>query len=195
VTEPRTLDWTFQVPAAGEGAAGLEDYVVEDRAGHRVGTVTTVIRHDGETFVVVEAGLPPIDRDLHAVPWNQIAEIDDDRLAVSLVLTREELERLPKLDRSHAVEQGEAEAVRVTDVPGEPRTVPPGSVAGPVDRFAFVVPLGSGLLGVFLTLVFVLWATGDRHLTWEWALLAIPAALLLFAAVSAYRIYRQPYED
>src|SRR5215213_691528 len=30
------LNWTFQLPAAGEGAAGLEDYVVEDRAGHRV---------------------------------------------------------------------------------------------------------------------------------------------------------------
>ena len=185
------LNWTFQLPAAGEGAAGLEDYVVEDRAGHRVGTVATILLRGSERYVAVETGAPPA-RNLRVAPWDGV-DVDHDTLVVRLPVAASEIDRLPALDRGRSVEQEDAEATRVADVPGRPASVSPVEPAGPVDRLAFVIPLGCGLLGVFTALVFAIWATGDRTLTWEWALLAVPLGLFVAALVGSYRIFRNPY--
>ena len=187
-----TLNWTYQLPAAGEGATGLEDYVVEDRAGRRIGKVAAVLRRGPETFVAVETGAPPASRDLRVVPWDDV-DVNHDSLVVRLSIAASEVDRLSALDRGRSVEPEDAEATRVADVPGRPAPTAPAEPAGPVDRLAFVVPLGCGLLGVFAALVFAIWATSDRTITWEWALLAVPLGLFVAALVGSYRIFRNPY--
>ena len=141
--------------------------------------------------MAVETGAPPA-RNLRVAPWDGV-DVDRDTLVVRLPVAASEIDRLPALDRGRSVEQEDAEATRVADVPGRPASVSPVEPAGPVDRLAFVVALGCGLLGVFTALVFAIWATGDRTLTWEWALLAVPLGLFLAALVGSYRIFRNPY--
>jgi hypothetical protein len=192
MSETHTLDWTFQMPPAGDGASGLEDYVVEDSRGEHVGKVATLLRHGDGLFAVVEHGTPPLRNELVAVPWYKVRDVDHDTLAVTLGLSRDELERLPRLDEDRKVEVGDADAVRVTDVPGEVRPAPVAA-RGPVDRSSYAVAMALGLLGVFATLVLVIFASGtdfDR----EAVLFVIPAALLTASGVLAYRTFRNPYE-
>jgi hypothetical protein len=53
------VDRTYQVAPAGAPASGLEEYLVEDADGHRVGNVQTVLQRDRERLVAVERGSPP----------------------------------------------------------------------------------------------------------------------------------------
>jgi hypothetical protein len=194
MNETRTLDWTYEVPPAGDGASGLEDYVVEDSRGEYVGKVATVLRHDDELFVVVEHGTPPVERELVAVRWDDVREVDHDTLTVTLRLSRADLERAPRLDRERRVEGGQADAMRVTDVPGAGMgSAPAGTSAGPVDRSSYVVALWLGLLGVFSALVLMIFASGTEF-DWEFILFLIPAALLFASGIVAYRTFRNPYE-
>jgi hypothetical protein len=189
----RTLDWTFQMPAAGDGSAGLEDYVVEDARGERLGKVGTVLRHPDGLFLAVEQGTPPFSNELVALPWDEIRDVDHDTLTVRLGLSRADVDRAPRLDQARKVQETDAEATRVTDVPGEPVSPAPVAARGPVDRSSYAVTLWAGLLGVFAALVLAIFASGTEF-SWEFALFAIPLALLAFAGVQAYRTFRSPYE-
>ena len=66
MTEPRTVEWTYELPPAGDGASGLEDYAVEDARGDHVGKVGTVLRRGDELFLALEHDTPPVGSDLLA---------------------------------------------------------------------------------------------------------------------------------
>jgi hypothetical protein len=193
ISATRTLDWTYQMPPAGDGVAGLEDYVVEDARRERLGKVGTVLRHPDGLFLAVEQGTPPLDNELVAVPWDEVRDVDHDTLTVRLGLSRAELEEAPRLDQARKMQEADADARRVTDVPGEPVRPAPVGAHGPVDRSSYAVTLSAGLLGVFAALVLAIFASGTDF-DWEFALFAIPLALLAFAGVQAYRTFRSPYE-
>ena len=187
-------EWTFQVPPAGSDAVGLEEYVVEDAVGTRIGRVMTLLRRDGGLYLAVERGNPPVTRDVRAVEWGDVERVDHDALTVFLKLEEEGVERALELDPGRSVETGDAEAVRVTDAPPDvARAVPTGETAGPVDRPSYALALALGLLGVFAFLVLVIAALAVDF-TWHFALFAIPAALVAAAAVVAYRLFRTPYQ-
>ena len=192
MSDSRTLDWTYELPPAGDGASGLEDYVVEDSGGEHLGKVGTVLRHDGDLFVAVEHGTPPVDNELVAVSWNAVRAVDHETLTVTLALSLADLAQAPRLDRSRMVEDGRADAMRVTDVPGAVRPAP-AATKGPVDRPSYAVTVWLGLLGVFSALVLVIFASGTDF-GWQFALFGIPVALLVTAGVIAYRTFRNPYE-
>jgi hypothetical protein len=188
-----TLDWTYQMPPGGDGAAGLEDYVVEDAHGERLGKVGAVLRHPDGLFLAVEQGTPPLGNELVAVTWDEVRDVDHDTLTVRLELSRAQMERAPRLDQARKVQEPDADATRVTDVPGERVSATPVAAQGPVDRSSYAVALWAGLLGVFTALVLVIFASGTEF-SWEFALFAIPLALLTVAGVQAYRTFRSPYE-
>jgi hypothetical protein len=189
----RTLDWTYQLPPAGDGATGLEDYMVEDADGRHAGKVAAVLRHDDGLFLAVEHGMPPVANELVVVPWDAVQDVDHESLSVRLAVDPDELERAPRLDESRKAEDGDAEATRVTEIPGSQVGSAPTTAPGPVDRLSYAVPLSLGLLGVFSALVLAIFASGTDF-GWEFWLFLIPAGLIALAGVSAYRLFRSPYQ-
>jgi hypothetical protein len=189
----READWTFEIPPATADAAGLEDYEVESAVAEPLGKVKTLLRRDDELYLALEAGVPPLVQRIRAVPWDEIAEIDHDSLTVRLLARADELHRYPVLDADRAIEGGEAEAVRVMDVPEEqPRTVSPDE-PGPIDRPSYLAALVTGLLGAFTALLAVVVITVTDG-AWRFAVLAVPALLIALSAVLAYRFFRRPSE-
>jgi hypothetical protein len=187
-------EWTYEVPRAGGSAEGLEEYVVEASSGERVGKVVTLLDRSGELFVVVERGTPPAVHDPRAVPWHDVENVDHAGLAVRLRLSAEELERALELDPDRGVENGEAEATRVTEIPAGDRPVaqPPGA-RGPVDRPTWAVALALAALGLFAFIVWVL-VVGAGGGAWGFVALAVSVVSLLAAGVAGYRAFREPYE-
>ena len=182
--------WTYEVPPVGAPSVALEEYMAETPTGERLGRVVTVLRHGDDFYLAVDRGTLP-GRDVRAVPWSEVEGIDHDALAVRL--PREALARGLELDPDKGVESGDAEARRVTDLPpGTPRTVSPDE-PGPVDRPSYLVALGFGLLGM-LALLGLFVAASRTTFTWEFVLFAIPLVLFVLAGVSAYRLFRRPYE-
>ncbi len=186
-------DWTYQVAPAGSPAAGLEEYVVEAASGARVGKVTTVLAHGDEIYVAIERGQPPLRHDVRAIPRRDVERVDHSALTVRLRLSEEALDEALELDPDKGVEDGEAEARRVTELPQELRPSTPPGATGPVDRPTYVVALAFGALGLFALLAVVIAALAVEF-TWHFALFALPAALFAVAGVFAYRAYRTPYE-
>ena len=186
--------WTYQVPAAGESDAGLEDYVVETRSGEQLGKVRTLIRRGQELYVVVERGNPPLSHDLRAIPWEEAETIDHDSLALTLRLEKDELERALELDPANQIENGEAEAQRVTELPpGLRQPSLPGSEAGPVDRPTYVAAISFFAIGLLAALGLALVITAIQE-AWLAALGVIPALFFIAAGVYAYRALRSPYQ-
>jgi len=68
--------------------------------------------------------------------------------------------------------------------------VPPGNVAGPVDRLVLGPSIVLGLLGVFAFLAWVIMVTQVRDLSWHWALLAVPILLVGVSGYLAYDAFR-----
>jgi hypothetical protein len=187
-------DWTYEVPAAGESDAGLEDYLVETRSGEQVGKVRTLIRRGDEIFVVVERGNPPLSRDLRAVPWDDMEAVDHDSLALRLRLDKHDLDRALELDAANEIESGAAEAQRVTELPPELRQPSlPGSEAGPVDRPTYVAAIAFFAIGLLGALALALVITAAQE-AWLATLSVIPALFFIAAGVSAYRAFRSPYQ-
>lgn len=185
-------DWTYEKPRAGEPGAGLDGYTVHSRDGEPVGRVLSVLDRDGQLFLALSTGSPPLTGSHVAVPWSDVAEVDHDTLSIELA--RDDLD-LIELDPDKAVEAGEGgDAVRVTEVPGgPPAPTEPGDVAGPRDRggvLAFGVAAVLGLFAVFGVLA-IADATDSPRLLF---LLVIPVALLVVCAVLALRALRDPYE-
>jgi hypothetical protein len=183
--------WTYEVPKAGAGSIGLEEYLVEASSGAPAGKVMTVLRKGNRVYLAVETGMPPFRRDLHAVPWEAVEDVDHAALRVRL-RPSVDVERALLLDPEKGVEDGPAEAVR-TDPP-EAARLTVDATSGPVDRaesYALTFALAAvGLLALLAVVVLVSLADS----TGLWALLVLPAALLLGALVSGYRLFRRPYE-
>jgi hypothetical protein len=187
-------DWTYQVPAAGASDTGLEDYLVETRSGEQVGKVRTLIRRGDTVYVVVERGASPLPHDLRAVSWEDAEAVDHDSLALRLRLDKHELERALELDPANEIENGEAEAKRVTELPPKLRQPSlPGSEAGPVDRPTYVAAIAFFAIGLLGALALALVVTGAQE-AWLAALSGIPALFFIAAGVSAYPAWRAPYQ-
>jgi hypothetical protein len=184
--------WTYEVPPAGAGASGLEDYQVETRDGEVVGKIISVLDHEGDRYLAFDTGLPPVVRERRAVRWEDIEAIDHDALTVRIGVAKDELGEALELDPANQIEDGEADAVRLTDLPNYVTDV--GSRAtGPIDRPAYALAIALFAGGLLLLLGLALAASGTDF-TWEFALFLIPAVLFASAAVVVYRAYRQPYE-
>ena len=185
-------EWTYQVAPAGAPTAGLEEYVVEASSGEHVGTVVALLDRRGERFIVVECGDPPVRHDVRAVPWADVAGVDHDSLTVRLQLSEAAVADALELDPAKGVEDGDADARRVTELPPELRRPgPTGDAAGPVDRAAIGGALGLGAAGLLALLSVVLVAQAVDG-SWKFALFAVPALLLAAAGIVAYRVYRDP---
>jgi hypothetical protein len=182
--------WTYEVPPLAGAAEGLEDYAVETAAGEFLGKVKTVLRRGDDTYLAVESGVP-LARTLYAVPWDDVADVDHEAVTVRLGRPPDELGSALELDPGKAVEGAGAEAVRVTDVPGQRSYTSAPDAPGPVDRPTYAGLLVVALIGVFSTLVLVLFAM-TTDFTWQFALFAVPAVLLGAAGVLAYRFFRRP---
>jgi hypothetical protein len=181
--------WTYEVAPAGEGAAGLEEYLVETRGGEIAGKVVALVDRDGERFLVFERGTPPIAKERRAARWDDITDVDHDTLTITL---RTVLGETLELDAANEVEGETADAVRVTELPYElTRRGSPES--GPTDRPTYVggiVLFAFGLIGLLALAL----AASATDFTWEFALLAIPTLLMVGAGIVVYRSWREPYE-
>ncbi len=186
-------DWTYQVAPAGSPAAGLEEYVVEAASGVPVGKVTTVLAHGDEIYVAVERGQPPFTHDVRAVPRRDVERVDHSALTIRLRLSEQALDDALELDPDKGVEDGEAEAIRVTELPPELQPSSAPGAPGPVDRPTYVAALAFGAVGLFALLVLVIFALAVDF-SWHFALFALPAVLFALAGVYAYRAFRTPYE-
>lgn len=187
-------NWTYQVAPAGASSEGIEEYVVASSSGEWVGKVQTVLGHDGEFYVAVERGNPPFSHDVRAVPWREVTRVDHEALTVHLALDESALVKSLELDPDKGVEDEEAEARRVTELPADlTRPQMTGDASGPADRPTWVLSLAFGLLGIFSVLVLAVAATAVEF-TWHFALFVVPAVLLAAAAVSGYRSFRKPYK-
>ena len=184
--------WTYEVPSAGAGASGLEDYQVETRDGEVVGKIISVLDREGERYLAFDTGLPPVARQRRAVPWEDIVAIDHDALTVRIGLAKAELGQVLELDPANQVENGEADAVRLTDLPTEVTATDP-SARGPIDRSSYALAIALFAGGLLMLLGLALGASATTF-TWEFALFVVPALLFTGAALVAYRAYRQPYE-
>jgi hypothetical protein len=187
---------TYEAPAAGSDAAGLEDYIVEIAGGNRVGTVVTTIEEEGRRWIVIEQGAPPFKRDRRVVPFQEISSVDHDALVVTL---RDEgrLAEAPARLKSDEVEEGGAPARRATRPVDPPRSVPTGDVAGPADRtgtlFVALAAFAVGLLALLALIVGLSRRGLDDGPVWAFAV--VPALLLVTSAFFAYRLWRNPYSD
>ena len=132
--------WTYEVPPAGAGASGLEDYQVETRDGEVVGKIISVLDREGDRYLAFDTGLPPVARQRRAVPWEDIVAIDHDALTVRIGLAKAELGQVLELDPANQVENGEADAVRLTDLPTEVTATDP-SARGPIDRSSYALAI------------------------------------------------------
>lgn len=189
----REAAWTYELSAGASEPEGIEDYAVETSDGERVGTVAAVLHRDGEVYLAIEQGFPPLGQELRALPWASVDEVDVETTAVRLTVDADELEEYAfVLDPRNKVEAGRAEAVRLTQLPaGVPRYAE-GEARGPRDRpvavfLPFVAVAGAvlGIAAAGLAAVGVLWAAIGLGL--------VAAVLLGGSAVGLLRVYRNPY--
>ena len=185
-------EFTYEVRKLPTDPVWIEDYVVRTRDGESVGTVGAVLEREAERLLVIQRGLVPMAQDRRVVPWNQVERIDHDAVAVWLTLDEATFDaEALELDPGRAVEEGEAEARRVSEPPEElPR--PQVAAAGPVDRPLPIVALGLAGLAAFLALVVVILISAADS-AWPAIFFVGPAALFVTAAVLGYRSYRNPY--
>jgi len=180
------------VPPAGADTVALEEYVVETAEGNRIGKVVALLERDDDVYLAVERGTPPVHHDVRVFPLEEVEGVDHEGLLVRLRVEQAAVENSVELDPDKGVEDGQAEARRVTSLPDRlTPSAPPAS--GPVDRPAYGAALGLGALGL-LTLLAAIILVGKADTPWRFVALAVPATILAFAGVVAYRLFRNPYE-
>lgn len=186
-------DWTYELPPLGSPSVWLEGYGVFDAGGEPAGKVASVLDRRGERLLVVERSAVPLRHDLRALPFDAIRAVDHENTAVRLRLHAAEVEDALALDPAKGSESG-GEARRVTEPP--PEEVPakaPGGAAGPVDNPAVMISASLVVLSAWGVLVGV--AAYNAHPTPPFiAFFALPVAMLLAAAVFAWRWWAQPAE-
>jgi hypothetical protein len=181
--------WSYEMPPGGSGAVGIEDYMLLDERGETIGNVAVVLDRDGMRYVVGEIGTPPFAKDRRAFPWSTVASVDHEALKVTLV--RGAMEAGIRLDSGRAVENGPADARRVTELVTEIRGAT-SPERGPVDSQRYVVAFALGvaaLLAALAAIVVVSVADG----AWRFALLAAPVGLGIGALIAVYWMLRRPY--
>ena len=184
-------DWTYELAAGAADARGIERFAVETSDGDRVGTVAGVLRHGEDVYVAVERGYPPA-HDLRAVPWDDVAAVDDQEHAVRLSIDSRRLEEAAELDPANKVEGGPADAVRVTELPSLlPRFVAPEATAPP-DKGGLFVAIGLALLGA-VTLLGAAALQGPTGGALSLLLFAVPMVLFAASIVLSFRVYRDPF--
>ena len=186
-------DWTYQVAPAGSDSAGLEEYLVEASSGGQVGKVTTLLRRGDELLLAVERGTPPVSHDVRVFPWRDVESVDHAALTVRLGLDEHEIEQALALDPDKGVERGEADAVRVTELPAELRQPASPAAPGPTDRPLTGLGIALGVVGVFTLLAAVI-AAAAIDSGWKFALFVVPVAFFVAAGLVSYRLFRSPYE-
>jgi hypothetical protein len=188
-------EWTYQVAPAGTSASGLEEYVVVAASGTQVGKVQTLLRRGDELLLAFDRGNPPLTHDVRVVPWSDVERVEHDALTVRLRIGEDAVAQAMELDPAKGVEDGDADAVRVTELPPElRRPSEPGETTGPVDRPTYVAAIALAALGLLALVAVVITVSAEDAPGWVPVLLVVPALLLLAAGVAAYRVFRAPYE-
>jgi hypothetical protein len=124
-----------------------------------------------------------------AIPWSAVERVDHDELTIHV----RSLDEAVELDPTRAVENEPAEARRVTELPPElVSPQPTGDVAGPRDRLRLFGALGAAALG-FLTLMAALAVIAEASTAWRFALLIVPAVLLVLALALSIAAWKRPY--
>jgi hypothetical protein len=180
--------WTYEVPAAGGGAVGIEDYAVEGSDGEFVGKVLTLLQHEDEVFLAIERGLPPVRRDRRVISWAAVDAIDHAGPLVRLRMPAAQVEHALELDPKKGVEGGRGQAVRLTSLPAELAPSSSPASPGPVDRPTYAIALTLGLLGALSTLLVIVVLT-VTDVWWPIALVAVPLALFVAAGILAHRFF------
>jgi hypothetical protein len=188
-------EWTYQVAPAGVPATGLEEYVVVAASGARIGKVQTLLRRADELLLAFDRGTPPVTHDVRVVPWSDVERVEHDALTVRLRIGEDAVAQAMELDPAKGVENGEADALRVTELPPELRQPSdPGETSGPVDRPTYAAALALAALGLLALVAVVLAVSAEDEPGWVPILFVVPALLLLGAGAAGYRVYRAPYE-
>ena len=185
-------EWTYELPPVTGDSVWLEEYLVYDREGSPAGKVFAVLEHQGRGWLGIEREHLPARHDRRAVPYDAVAEVDHENLAVHLSLTGAELDGALELDPAKGIEQGGA-ARRVTRVPPSqlPRSRDAGA-AGPVDReISLLAPIVALLGTVALLGVFVFWGISESSSVLPW--FAVPGVIFLLAGLLGYRAWTQPW--
>lgn len=99
-------DWTYELPPVTGAGVWLEEYLVYDRDGTPVGRVLAVLEHEGRRWLGIEREPLPTRHDRRVVPFETIAEIDHENVAVHLTLEPSEIEEALELDPENGVERG-----------------------------------------------------------------------------------------
>ncbi len=188
-------EWTYQVAPAGASASGLEEYVVVAASGARAGKVQTLLRRGDELLLAFDRGNPPLTHDVRVVPWSEVERVEHDALTVRLRIGEDAVAEALELDPDKGVEDGDADAVRVTELPPElRRPSEPGEQTGPVDRPTYAAAIALAALGLLALLAVIIVLTPEDAPGWIPVLFVVPALLFVAAGVAGYRVFRAPYE-
>jgi hypothetical protein len=180
--------WSYELPPAGSPDVGVEQYQVAG-PGAESWKATGLLERDDELYVAAAPSGLALRRHLVAIPWSAVERVDHDALTIHV----SGLEGAVELEPSRAVENEPADARRVTELPRElvgPQ--PTGDVAGPRDRFPLFGALGAGAIG-FLTLMAAVAVIAEANTPWRFALLVVPAVLLVLALALSIAAWKRPY--
>ncbi|HZD87428.1 MAG TPA: hypothetical protein VE088_05435 [Gaiellaceae bacterium] len=185
-------DWTYELPPATGDSVWLEEYLVYDLDGAPAGKVFAVLEHEGRRWLGIEREHLPAQHDRRALPFDAIADLDHENLAVHLAVTREEIDHALELDPAKGVEEGGA-ARRVARVPaGEYPPPRDAGAPGPVDRVtAVAAPVLAAVGTLALLAVFVFW--GIARSTSVLPYFALPGLLLAAAGFLAWHAWARPW--
>lgn len=186
-------DFTYEVRKIATDPVWVEDYVVRASDGESVGTVAAVLERDGERLLVVERGLVPVAQDRRVVPFGDVESVDHDALAVWLRHDRDAfLEHALELDPKRAVEEGDAEATRLREAPGD--AIPPARTegGGPLDKPSTALAILFAGLAAFSLLVVAVAVTATESAV-PFLFVVIPLAFAVLSLVLGYRAWRSPY--
>jgi hypothetical protein len=180
--------WSYELPPAGAPDVGVEQYQVAG-PGAESWKATALLERDDELYVAAAPSGFALRRHLVAIPWSAVERVDHDELTIHV----RGLDDAVELDPSRAVENEPADARRVTELPPELMSPQPtGDVAGPRDRLHLFGALGAGALG-FLTLMGAVVAIAEASTPWRFALLVVPAVLLVLALALSIAAWKRPY--
>lgn len=180
--------WSYELPPAGAPDVGVEQYQVEG-PGAESWKATALLERGDELYVAAAPSGFALRRHLVAIPWSAVECVDHDELTIHVRGLQDAFE----LDPSRAVENEPADARRVTELPPElVSPQPSGDVAGPRDRLHLFGALGAGALG-FLTLMGTVAVIAEASTPWRFALLVVPAVLLVLALALSIAAWKRPY--
>ena len=180
--------WTYELPPAGSPDVGLEQYQVAG-PGAESWKAAVLLERDDQIYVAAAPSGFALRRHLVAIPWSAVERVDHDALTIHV----RDLEGAVELDPARGVENEPAEARRVTELPPElVGSQLTGDLSGPRDRMPLFGALGAGALG-FLTLLGAVAVIAEASTPWRFALLVVPAVLLVLALALSVAAWKNPY--